>query len=73
VGARLGELEVHPGDCVQLRAEGSTETWVAIIEEFTEDNDGEKAASFVWFSDEKEIHNKAKRRVDFLPVRPNFE
>ncbi|KAK2011250.1 ATPase [Colletotrichum eremochloae] len=66
-GARMGNFQCHIGDCVLLKAEGSKEAWVAIICDFLEDDDGEKAASFMWFSTEKEIRNKERKRLDFLP------
>ncbi|KZL80979.1 origin recognition complex subunit 1 [Colletotrichum incanum] len=66
-GARMGNFQCHIGDCVLLKAEGSKEAWVAIICEFLEEEDGEKAASFMWFSTEKEIRNKERKRLDFLP------
>ncbi|KAH7326706.1 P-loop containing nucleoside triphosphate hydrolase protein [Stachybotrys elegans] len=65
VGARLGSFECHVGDCVLLKAEGSNEAWVAIICGFVDANDdGDKAANFMWFSTEKEIRNKEKKRND---------
>ncbi|OLN92870.1 Origin recognition complex subunit 1 [Colletotrichum chlorophyti] len=67
VGARIGGFQCHIGDCVLLKADGSNEAWVAIICEFLEDEDGEKAANFMWFSTEKEIRNKERKRSDFLP------
>ncbi|KAH0424776.1 origin recognition complex subunit [Colletotrichum camelliae] len=67
VGAGLGTFQCFIGDCVLLKAEGSKEAWVAIICEFVEDDDGEKAANFMWFSTEKEIRNKERKRLDFLP------
>ncbi|KAK1688136.1 ATPase [Colletotrichum godetiae] len=67
VGARMGQFECHVGDCVLLKAEGSNEAWVAIVCEFLEEEDGEKAANFMWFSTEKEIRNKERKRSDFLP------
>jgi origin recognition complex subunit 1 len=70
VGARNGDFECHLGDCVLLKAEGSHEAWVGIITEFLEDDeDGEMSANFLWFSSEKEIRSKEKKRTDFLPVR----
>ena len=74
VGARMGSFECRVGDCVLLKADGSNEAWVAIICEFIEDDgEGDKAANFMWFSTEKEIRNKDKKRNDFhwvllLPV-----
>ncbi|GJC87320.1 hypothetical protein ColLi_10158 [Colletotrichum liriopes] len=67
-GARMGNFQCHVGDCVLLKAEGSKEAWVAIICEFLEEEDGEKAASFMWFSTEKEIRNKERKRLDSLPA-----
>ncbi|KAI0172362.1 P-loop containing nucleoside triphosphate hydrolase protein [Hypoxylon sp. FL1284] len=68
IGARMGSFECYIGDCVLLKAEGSNEAWVAIISEFCEaDEDGDKAANFLWFSTEKEIRNSDRKRSDFLP------
>ncbi|KAI0478662.1 P-loop containing nucleoside triphosphate hydrolase protein [Xylariaceae sp. FL0804] len=67
VGARMGSFEIRVGDCVLLKAEGSNEAWVAIITHFVEsDDDGEKAAEFLWFSSENEIRNGDRKRSDFL-------
>jgi origin recognition complex subunit 1 len=67
VGARSGDFECKLGDTVLLKAEGSNEAWVGLICEFGDD-DGEMSAYFMWFSSEKEIRNKQKKRTDFLPV-----
>ncbi|KAK7757862.1 Origin recognition complex, subunit 1 [Diatrype stigma] len=67
VGVRSGPFECGIGDCVLLKAEGSNEAWVAIVEEFIEsDEDGDKAAKFLWFSTEKEIRNRERKRTDYL-------
>ncbi|KAK7969761.1 origin recognition complex subunit 1 [Apiospora saccharicola] len=68
VGARMGTFECGIGDCVLLKAEGSSnEAWVGIISDFVEeDEDGDKAATFLWFSTEKEIRNRDKKRTDSL-------
>lgn len=68
IGARMGSFVCSLGDIVFLKAEGSGEAWIAIICEFVEDEDGEKAANFMWFSSEKEIRNKEKKRADHLWV-----
>lgn len=68
IGARLGAFQCHVGDCVLLKADGSNEAWVAIVCEFIEDDDGDMAANFMWFSTEKEIRNKDRKRTDFLSV-----
>lgn len=69
VGVRSGPFECRIGDCVLLKAEGSNEAWVAIVEEFLEsDEDGDKAAKFLWFSTEKEIRNRERKRTDYLSV-----
>ena len=66
VGARMGTFESLIGDTVLLKADGSNEAWVAIVCEFIEDDgEGEKAANFMWFSTEKEIRNRNKKRNDF--------
>ncbi|KAI5864978.1 P-loop containing nucleoside triphosphate hydrolase protein [Durotheca rogersii] len=68
IGARKDNFECYVGDCVLLKAEGSNEAWVAIVTEFLEaDEDGDKAANFLWFSTEKEIRNNDRKRTDFLP------
>lgn len=62
----MGDFECHLGDTVLLKAEGSNEAWVAIICEFIDNEDeDEMAASFMWFSTEKEIRNRDKKRSDF--------
>lgn len=69
VGARMGTFKCYIGDTVLLKAEGSHEAWVGIITEFVdEDEDGDKAANFLWFSGENEIRNKERKRKDVLPV-----
>ncbi|KAK1239591.1 hypothetical protein MKX07_001045 [Trichoderma sp. CBMAI-0711] len=66
VGARYGDFECRVGDTVMLKADGSNGTWVAIICDFRDDDavDG-MAANFMWFSTEKEIPNKDKKRKDY--------
>jgi origin recognition complex subunit 1 len=65
-------LECRIGDCVMLTAPGNNSDWVGMIKGFTgQDHDGDELAEFLWFSTEKEIHNKLKKRTDFLPVRLN--
>lgn len=74
VGAKMGSFVCRVGDTVLLKAAGN-EAWVAIIcdlsEGEVEDDDGDtivdKKATVMWFSSEKEIVNKAKKRSDFLP------
>ena len=68
VGARMSSFVCRVGDIVLLKAETTGEAWVAIIRDFLEDEDGEMAADFLWFSSEKEIRNKHKKRSDFLWV-----
>lgn len=68
IGARMGDFECYLGDIMLLKAEGSNEAWVGIISEFLEDEEGEKAANFLWFSSEKEIRNSEKKRQDFIEV-----
>ncbi|KAF4451033.1 origin recognition complex subunit 1 [Fusarium austroafricanum] len=68
VGARIGQFECRIGDTVMLKADGSNEAWIALICEFVEDDgEGEKAANFMWFSSEREIRNKDKKRTDYYP------
>lgn len=69
IGARMGNFQCKLGDAVLLKAEWQ-QAWVGIITDFFEDEEeDEKMASFLWFSSEREIRNKAKKRTDFLPVR----
>lgn len=70
IGARMGSFQCMLGDCVLLKAEGSKEAWVGLLCDFLEEDDEEavKRANFMWFSAEKEIRNKAKKRTDALPV-----
>lgn len=68
VGARMGDFQCMVGDSVLLKAEGTREAWIGLICTFVEDDDGEKAADFMWFSTEREIRNKQKKRTDALPV-----
>ncbi|KAL8712257.1 MAG: hypothetical protein Q9220_003408 [cf. Caloplaca sp. 1 TL-2023] len=68
VGVRMGDFQCRIGDCCLLKAEGTNEAWVGIIWAFEEDeDDGEKAANFMWFSTEREIRNKQKKRMDAMP------
>ena len=78
IGARMGDFECRLGDTVLLKAEGSGEAWVGILSDFQEDEEeGEKAANFMWFSSEKEIRNSDKKRRDFLDnelyITPSFD
>ena len=69
VGARMGGFLCMVGDSVLLKAEGTREAWIGLICAFVEDDEsGEKAADFMWFSTEKEVWNKQKKRTDALPV-----
>ncbi|KAF2746432.1 P-loop containing nucleoside triphosphate hydrolase protein [Sporormia fimetaria CBS 119925] len=77
VGARMGNFTCRLGDTVLLKAEGNA-AWVGIICEFLEEEEeDEKMARFMWFSSEKEIRNKTKKRTDFLPnelyISPSFD
>lgn len=77
VGARMGGFQCAVGDIVLLKAEGSNEAWIGIICEFLDDEDGDKAANFMWFSSEKEIRNSDRKRQDFLDnelyITPTFD
>ncbi|KAI9839916.1 MAG: hypothetical protein M1819_000108 [Sarea resinae] len=77
IGARMGDFQCQIGDCVLLKSELSNEAWVGLICEFLEDEDEEKAANFMWFSTEKEIRNKIKKRTDFeqneLYISPSWD
>lgn len=68
IGARMGSFECKVGDCVLLKSESNNEAWVGLICDFVEDEDDGMAAHFMWFSTEKEIRNKEKKRKDFLQV-----
>ncbi|KAK4152257.1 hypothetical protein C8A00DRAFT_44653 [Chaetomidium leptoderma] len=65
IGARMGSFECYLGDTMLLKADGSNEAWVGIICDFQADEDGDKAANFMWFSSAQEIRNP-KKRTDFL-------
>ena len=68
VGARMGSFHCMVGDCVLLKAEGNGEAWIGLICHFEEDEEEEeKVANFMWFSTEREIRNKQKKRTDALP------
>lgn len=68
VGARMGDFRCMVGDCVLLKAEGNGEAWIGLICNFEEDEEeDEKVANFMWFSTEREIRNKQKKRTDALP------
>ncbi|CAH0026427.1 unnamed protein product [Clonostachys rhizophaga] len=78
IGARMGKFECRVGDCVLLKAEGSNEAWVGLICEFiNDDGEGNEAANFMWFSTEREIRNKNKKRTDFcsneLYITPSWD
>ncbi|KAF2813217.1 P-loop containing nucleoside triphosphate hydrolase protein [Mytilinidion resinicola] len=68
IGAKMGSFECKIGDAVLLKAEGN-KAWVGIICELydgEEEEDDDKMAKFMWFSGEKEIRNKSKKRDDCL-------
>lgn len=66
-GARMGSFECYLGDIMLLKAERTSEAWVGIICDFQVDEEGDKAANFMWFSSAQEIRNP-KKRTDFLEV-----
>jgi origin recognition complex subunit 1 len=66
IGARMGKFECKVGDSVLLKADGTKEAWVGLICEFMNDDDEGMVANFMWFSTEKEIRNKEKKRKDFM-------
>ncbi len=68
IGAKLGTFECRVGDCVLLKADGNNEAWVGIICEFLDDDEEGMIANFMWFSTEKEIRNREKKRSDFMHV-----
>ena len=69
IGAQMGSFSCYVGDCVLLKAEGTNEAWVGLLCEFLKEEGEEgKAANFMWFSTEKEIRSKAKKRMDFMQV-----
>ena len=64
-GLAWASLNVASEDTVLLKAEGTGEAWVALILRFVEDDgEGDKAAEFMWFSSEREIRHKEKKRQD---------
>ncbi|KAL2199581.1 P-loop containing nucleoside triphosphate hydrolase protein [Corynascus similis CBS 632.67] len=65
IGARMGNFECYLGDTVLLKADSFNEAWVGIICDFQVDEDGDKAANFMWFSSPHEIRNP-KKRTDYL-------
>lgn len=67
IGARNGNFECYLGDTMLLKADSSNEAWVGIICEFQEDEEGEMAANFMWFSSPNEIRS-AKKRTDYVEV-----
>ena len=71
IGARMGNFKCQLGDTVLLKAEGlAKEAWVGLICAFLEDEESSgKAANFMWFSNEREIRNRQKKRKDAYPVR----
>ncbi|KAE8453735.1 hypothetical protein EG329_009246 [Mollisiaceae sp. DMI_Dod_QoI] len=70
IGAKKGSFSCQVGDAVLLENENAA-PWVGIICYFLRDTDGEMAANFLWFANEKEIgitpKTRAKKRTDFLP------
>lgn len=67
IGARMGDFHCMVGDCVLLKAEGNGEAWIGMICNFEEDEEeDQKVANFMWFSTEREIRNKQKKRTDAL-------
>lgn len=69
IGAKMGGFQCRLGDCVLLKAEATNEAWVGLICEFeVREEDEEKMANIMWFSTEKEIKNKQKKRTDYMPV-----
>lgn len=67
VAARMGRFVCNVGDTVFLKS-ADNHAWVGIICFFWEDDQGDKLANIMWFSSPSEIHNKAKKRTDFMPV-----
>lgn len=65
IGARNGNFECYLGDTTLLKADSSNEAWVGMICEFQEDEEGEMAANFMWFSSPNEIRS-AKKRTDYV-------
>ena len=63
----MGSFECRIGECVLLKAEGTHEAWIGLICDFEENEDG-MMANFMWFSTEREIRNKQKKRTDALQV-----
>ena len=71
-GARFGNFVCRLGDCVLLKAEIAKEAWVGIICEFKMGETDEKLANFMWFSTEREIRNKNRKRRDAMEVGPSI-
>ncbi|KAL5315572.1 hypothetical protein ACEPPN_016440 [Leptodophora sp. 'Broadleaf-Isolate-01'] len=46
IGAKMGTFKCKVGDTVLLKAEGQNQSWVGIIHQFLEDEDGDKSANF---------------------------
>ena len=77
-GARMGDFQCMVGDCVLLKAEENGEAWIGLICNFEEDEEEDgKVANFMWFSTEREIRSKHKKRTDALPnelyVTPSWD
>ena len=67
VGARIGKFECRLGDTVLLKAEGGNDAWVGVIcDLFNGEDEGQKMANFMWFSNPREIRNKGKKMADVL-------
>lgn len=50
IGAKMGTFRCKVGDTVLLKAEGQNQSWVGIIQQFLEEEDGEKSANFLCMS-----------------------
>ncbi|PQE24574.1 origin recognition complex subunit 1 protein [Rutstroemia sp. NJR-2017a WRK4] len=70
IGAKLGKFVCKIADCVLINNGTSNTDWVGVIWGFREDEDYEEGdimkAQVWWFTSEKDIHSKLRKRADFL-------
>ncbi|KAF7912015.1 uncharacterized protein EAE98_011772 [Botrytis deweyae] len=75
VGARAGKTVCRIADCVLINNDTSNTNWVGIISGFEEDEGYDEnaesyhdimKANIWWFCSPNDIHNKTKKRSDFL-------
>jgi origin recognition complex subunit 1 len=72
IGAKYGKFVCKIADCVLINNGTSNTDWVGVIWGFREDEDYEEGdimkAQVWWFTSEKDIHSKLRKRADFLEV-----